>query len=88
MENQMTLPDERYNALVLAKELLLDLIDPQKTPRIPSTIRNRARGCLRHYPTKSDLYQLSEAAPHLVAKELEDVQRLMLRYKLKDANDT
>ena len=84
----MTLPDERYNALVFTKELLLDLLDPRKTPRIPSIIRNRARGCLRHYPTKSDLYQLSEAAPHLVAKELEDVQRLMLRYKLKDANET
>ena len=84
----MTLPDERYNALVVTKELLLDLLDPRKTPRIPSIIRNRAKGCLRHYPTKSDLYQLSEAAPHLVAKELEDVQRLMLRYKLKDANDT
>ena len=84
----MTLPDERYNALVLAKEFLVDLLDPRKTPRIPSIIRNRARGCLRHYPTKSDLYQISEAVPHLVAIDLEDVQRLMLRYKSKDKNDT
>ncbi len=46
----MTLPDERYRALKQGKKLLEELCDPGKTPRVPSIVRDRARGALRHYP--------------------------------------
>lgn len=48
----MTLPDERYRAVLNTKKFLLDLCDPKKTPRIPKHIRQQASSCLRHYPDK------------------------------------
>jgi hypothetical protein len=48
----MTVPVERTNAVIYTEQFLLDLLDPKKTPRIPKSIRERARGLLRHYPSK------------------------------------
>ena len=39
----MTLPDERYRAVVQTRRFLLDLCNPQHTPRIPKLIRDTAR---------------------------------------------
>ena len=44
----MTLPDERYRAVMQAKRLLEELCDPKLTPRVAGGIRDRARGALRH----------------------------------------
>ena len=51
----MTLPDERTRAVHAAREFLLDLLDPKKTPRVPRDIRLRAHSVLRHYPWISDM---------------------------------
>ena len=64
----MTMPDERYRALKQSKKLLEELCDPGKTPRVPSIIRDRARGILRHYPMDSDLDNLAEHCPELLEK--------------------
>lgn len=64
----MTLPDERYRALKQSRKLLEELCDPGKTPRVPSIIRDRARTILRHFPYDSDLEQLAENSPELLAK--------------------
>lgn len=48
----MTLPDERYRAVLNTKQFLLDLCDPKKTPRVPKDIRRQAYYCLKHYPDK------------------------------------
>jgi len=64
----MTLPDERYRALKQSKKLLEELCDPGKTPRVPSIIRDRARGCLRHFPSDYDLEQLANNSPELLDK--------------------
>ena len=48
----MTLPDERYRAVVRTEEFLKDLCNPRKTPRVPKAIREQAYYCLRHYPSK------------------------------------
>ena len=64
----MTLPDERYRALKQSKKLLEELCDPGKTPRVPSIIRDRARGILRHFPMDSDLDRLTEQCPELLEK--------------------
>ena len=67
-ETSMTLPDERYRALKQGKKLLEELCDPGKTPRVPSIIRDRARGILRHYPNDYDIYSLTENSPELLEK--------------------
>jgi hypothetical protein len=47
----MTIPIEELYSLRNTREFLLDLIDPQKTPRIQMRIRNQAKTLLRHYPS-------------------------------------
>ena len=64
----MTLPDERYRAIKLGKKLLEELCDPGKTPRVPSIVRDRARGALRHYPSDYDLDVISEKCPDIIDK--------------------
>ena len=59
----MTLPVERFNSLLHAEQLLYDLLDPKKTPRVPREIRNRARGVLRHWPMESQLEIIAERVP-------------------------
>jgi len=51
----MTVPVERTNAVLYTEQLLYDLLDPKKTPRVPKHIRERALHCLRHYPSKFDM---------------------------------
>jgi hypothetical protein len=65
----MTLPDERYRALKQGKKLLEELCDPGKTPRVPSMVRERARGALRHFPSDYELEQLARACPELLDTE-------------------
>jgi hypothetical protein len=62
----MTLPDERYRALKQGKKLLEELCDPGKTPRVPSIIRERARGALRHYPSDYEFDRIADLAPELL----------------------
>lgn len=56
----MTLPYERTRALVFARQLLTDLLDPKKTPRIPRDIRSRAQHALRHYPTFYEVLSIAQ----------------------------
>jgi hypothetical protein len=65
----MTLPDERYRAIKQGKKLLEELCDPGKTPRVPSIVRDRARGALRHYPSDYDLDVLATQCPDLLDKQ-------------------
>lgn len=59
----MTLPDERYRALRCGHQLLLDLLNPKLTPRVPQIIRQRALGALRHYPDSYHFTQIVEKLP-------------------------
>jgi hypothetical protein len=72
----MTLPDERYRALKAGKKLLEELCDPGKTPRVPSIVRDRARGALRHYPNDYEFEQMAEHSPNLLNKTPWTVSRL------------
>lgn len=64
----MTLPDERYRALKQGRKLLEELCDPGKTPRVPSIIRDRARGALRHYPNDYELEHIADSCPEYLDK--------------------
>jgi hypothetical protein len=64
----MTLPDERYRALKQGKKLLEELCDPGRTPRVPSIIRDKARGVLRHYPSDYELERIADNSPEFLDK--------------------
>lgn len=51
----MTTPHERSRSFIAGLELLQDLLDRKKTPRVPAELRERARRVLRHYPTASEM---------------------------------
>lgn len=63
----MTLPDERYRALRCGEQLLLDLLNPRVTPRVPKYIRKRALGVLRHYPSSYHFEKIVETMPEVFA---------------------
>jgi hypothetical protein len=65
----MTLPDERYRAFKAGRKLLEELCDPGKTPRVPSTVRDRARAALRHFPLDYEIDLLAERNPDLLDKQ-------------------
>ena len=54
------LPEEEYHSLKETYKFLCQLIDPRKTPRLPKEIRDRAKKCLKDYPTKRTLQELDQ----------------------------
>lgn len=64
----MTLPNERYRAVVQTREFLLELLDPQKTPRLPKDIRQRALWLLRHYPLDFEMDIAADRIPDFFDK--------------------
>ena len=76
----MTLPDERYRAVVQTQKFLLEILT---TPRVPKAIKDQARACLRHYPSDWDMNRAAEGAPDVFAKRMEDVTRMFKLYEQK-----
>ena len=68
-EFKMTTSDERYRAIKQGKKLLEELCDPGKTPRVPSIVRDRARGALRHFPQDWEIDTIAENCPELLDKQ-------------------
>jgi hypothetical protein len=64
----MTTSDERYRALKNGAKLLEELCDPGKTPRVPGSVRERARQILRHFPNDYDVERISESCPDYLTK--------------------
>jgi hypothetical protein len=83
----MTLPDERYRAVLAAHRLLTDLVVPQRSPRVPTEIRHRAQSALRHYPSTFDMDRVCEAAPGIFQERLEPLYGMVKQYDAeKNAN--
>lgn len=80
----MTLPDERFRAVQQAEQLMRDLCDPQRTPRVPKSIRARAQSVLRHYPGQFDMHIAAEAAPGVFQERMEDLHRFVMQGLDKD----
>jgi hypothetical protein len=74
----MTLPDERYRAVVKTQEFLVEIL---KTPRVPKNIKEGARWCLRHYPSAWDMKQAAENCPDVFQERMEPVTRLFKQYE-------
>ena len=77
----MTLPDERYQNIVQTKKFLMALLSPRMTPRVPRTVRDRARSLLRHFPDDYILEMMSNDMPEYFAKEMEPVTRMFMQYE-------
>ena len=82
----MTLPDERYRAVMQTIQFLTDICN---TPRVPKTIKQQARSLLRHYPSAWDMKAAAELAPHVFQKEMEPLYRMVKQYDMekKDQNE-
>jgi len=65
----MTLPDERFRAVKAAREFLRDLLDPKKTPKTASVVRERARAVLRHFPWDTDMEAVAEKCPEIFERK-------------------
>lgn len=74
----MTLPDERYRAVVQTEKFLKEILS---TPRVPKAIKDGARAMLRHYPSEWDMQAAARGAPEHFAERMEDVTRLFKKYK-------
>jgi len=70
----MTLPDERYRAVVQTEKFLKEILS---TPRVPKAIKDRARSCLRHYPVWYDMQRAAQAAPEVFQERMEDLHRFV-----------
>lgn len=75
----MTLPDERYRAVVQTRRFLLDLCNTQHTPRVPRLIRETARAMLRHYPSDWDMQRAAASCPEVFAEQIEDLHRFVVQ---------
>lgn len=63
----MTMPDERYRAMVEGLKLIEDLLIPQVTPRVPGEVRERARWIMRHHPSQQELTRLASKVPDMLS---------------------
>jgi len=76
----MTLPDERYRAVVQTQSFLLRILT---TPRVPKAVKDEARACLRHYPSEYDMKKVSQTSADIFAERMEDVTRMFKKYEEK-----
>lgn len=84
----MTLPDERYRAVIWAERFLRDLAhNREKYPRVPKAIRQEAYSILRHYPGKWDMTRVSEAAPEVFQEKMEPLTRMLEVYKIEQKEE-
>jgi hypothetical protein len=79
----MTLPDERYRAVERTRQLLLNLINPEHTPRVPKIVREEARYCLRHFPSTFDMQIAAEDAPNVFQERMEPLYRMVKQYDME-----
>jgi len=64
----MTMPSERHNAVTRTRQFLLDLMSSKKTPNVPSSVRENAYRCLKHYPSEYDMEIAAEDSPKTFGK--------------------
>jgi hypothetical protein len=75
----VTLPDERYRAVTQTKKFLEDIL-MGKYKRIPKDVKERARSCLRHYPSDWEMQTAAREAPGLFQERMDDLHKMVLKY--------
>ena len=79
-KKKMTLPDERYRAVMWAKKYLESIM--LKRSGLSKEMKDEARSILRHYPSEFDLDRAAEEAPHIFAKRMEPLYRMVKQYEM------
>jgi hypothetical protein len=83
----MTLPDERYRAVMWASRFLQEVAhDRKKYPRLPVAVRQEAMSILRHYPFASDLKQAANKAPEVFQEQMEPLYRMVKQHEQDKEN--
>ena len=82
----MTLPDERYRAVMQTARFLQSLSYSSETKRVPLAVRQEARRLLRHYPSEYDMMKTAQTSPDIFQERMEEVNRLFKQYEQSQAN--
>ena len=77
----MTLPDERYRAVMQTAKFLESLSYSSETKRVPLVVRQEARRLLRHYPSEWDMQYAASQAPEVFQERMEEVTRMFKQYE-------
>lgn len=78
----MTMPDERYRAVMWAKRFLTDIAHNTKDyPRVPKKVRGEAHSILRHFPNEWDLDSAARRAPDVFQEKMDDLHKFLLKGK-------
>ena len=83
----MTLPDERYRAVMQTAKFLQALSFSGELKRIPLAVRQEARALLRHYPNEYDMKKVSQTSADIFAERMEDVTRMFKKYEQSKVED-
>jgi hypothetical protein len=84
----VTLPDERYRAVVQTAKFLESLSYSSETKRVPLAVRQEARRLLRHYPNEWDMKATEQLAPHVFQERMEPLYRMVKQYNQDKANES
>ena len=80
----MTLPDERYRAVVQTEKFLKEILS---TPRVPKAIKDGARAMLRHYPNELDMKEAARYTPYVFQEKMEPLYRMVKQHEQDKANE-
>jgi hypothetical protein len=84
----MTLPDERYRAVLWASRFLGEVAhDKKKYPRISKEVRREAYSILRHYPSDWDMQRVAEQVPEVFQEKMEPLTRMLEVYKIEQKEE-
>ncbi len=84
----MTLPDERYRAVMWAQRFLGEIAhDTKKYPRISKALRREAYSILRHFPSEWDLQRVSRDCPEVFQERMEPLYRMVKAYEQDKQNE-
>jgi hypothetical protein len=72
----VTLPDERYRAVVQTEKFLKEILI---TPRVSKVIKDQARWCLRHYPSEYDMKRAAYYASDIFQERMDDLHKFLLK---------
>jgi len=79
----MTLPDERYRAVMQTMRFLTDLQSTEVYPRVPKKVRQQALSLLRHYPSAYDMKVAAENVPNVFQERMEPLYRMVKQYDME-----
>lgn len=82
----MTLPDERYRAVVQTAKFLQALSYSSEIKRVPLAVRREARRLLRHYPSEYDMNKVSQTSPDIFTEQMEPLYRMVKVYEQEKDN--